>query len=57
VRGYPIDATYTGDSEIPLEVVQALHEKRWWHQLYLKRVDELISGDQLLIKEIQLELE
>jgi len=57
VRGYPIDATYTGDSEIPLEVVQALHEKRWWHELYLKRVDELISGDQLLIKEIQLELE
>ena len=51
-RGYPIDVSYVGNYIFPTGIIQALRDKRWWHSLYIKRINNLTKTDEVLISKI-----
>lgn len=51
-RGYPIDVSYVGNYIFPTGIIQALRDKRWWHSLYIKRINNLNKTDEVLISKI-----
>lgn len=56
VRGYPTDAKYVGNNNFPVKIIQALLDKRWWHNLYLNRINVLIESDKVLVDKINTEI-
>lgn len=56
VRGYPTDAKYVGNYNFPVKIIQALQDKRWWHNLYINRINVLIESDKVLVDKINTEI-
>ena len=54
--GLAIDRVYTGKKNIPEHIIEAIKDKRTYHNFYLKRIESRVKSDIDLVRKIKKEI-